>query len=152
MPSCCNILLKIPGEVKTVKVKGSQEAHEAIRPALLSADAAPPAGEGEAKSGKEDEAAAAAATAAGGAAAATAEERVVGGFLHPSDLPPDGLEPQQRALYELIYRRTLASAMAESEADFTTVSLGVGGVDLGATRDEVTAGVLYDSMYPWQYL
>lgn len=92
--------------------------------------------------GNEDEAEAAAAAAAGVAVAVEKKRSVGGGFLHPSDLPPGGLEPQQRALYELIYRRTLASAMAESEADFTTVSLGAGGVDLGAARDEVTMGVL----------
>lgn len=53
-----------------------------------------------------------------------------GTFLHPSDLPLEGLEPQERALYELVYRRTLASTMAESEADFTTVLLGAEGVSL----------------------
>lgn len=49
-------------------------------------------------------------------------------FLRPSELPMDKLEGKQRALYELVYRRTLASAMAESEADFTTVLLEAGGV------------------------
>ncbi|CAN0226871.1 unnamed protein product, partial [Hapterophycus canaliculatus] len=82
------------GDAKAVKVKGSQEAHEAIRPALITGGA-PVGAEG-------------------------------------------GLEEQQRALYDLVYRRTLASAMAESEADFTTVSLGADGVSAGGDAgDEV---------------
>ncbi len=104
------------GNAKLVKVKGSQEAHEAIRPALVgnkgSASAESSGGGG---GGDGDELSAP----AGG-----------GRFLHPSELPLEGeLEGQQRALYDLVYRRTLASAMAESEADFTAVSLG-GGVPL----------------------
>lgn len=110
-----------PGDAKAVKVKASQEAHEAIRPALVTAG------------GPAD---------VTGAASATSDPPVsAGAFLHPSELPqPEegGLEEQQRALYDLVYRRTLASAMAESEADFTTVSLGADGVSTGGEAgDEV---------------
>ena len=104
------------------KVKGSQEAHEAIRPALVGASKGKEGGDGKgAAKTAADEEAEEAGTAAAAAAAAS------GKFLHPSELPADGLEDQQRALYELVYRRTLASAMAESEADFTTVKLGTEG-------------------------
>ena len=65
-------------------------------------------------------------------------ETAPGEFLHPSDLSAEGLEPQQRALYELVYRRTLASAMAESEADFTTVLMGAGGIVLGEEGEPVS--------------
>ncbi|CAM9633486.1 unnamed protein product [Scytosiphon promiscuus] len=69
-----------------------------------------------------------------------------GTFLHPSDLPqPEegGLEEQQRALYDLVYRRTLASAMAESEADFTTVSLGADGVSIGGEAGDEEVDVVF---------
>ncbi|CAN0320026.1 unnamed protein product, partial [Ectocarpus sp. 6 AP-2014] len=119
------------GDAKTVKVKGSQEAHEAIRPALVGATpAATDTADGKQAREEEDEA---------GSGAGSASTSTTGGrFLHPTELPVEedggggrGLEEQHRALYDLVYRRTLASAMAESEADFTTVSLGAGGVSLG---------------------
>ncbi|CAN0543070.1 unnamed protein product, partial [Ectocarpus sp. 12 AP-2014] len=128
------------GDAKVVKVKGSQEAHEAIRPALVGAAPAATdtldrkqAGEGEEEAGSG--AGSASTTAAGGR------------FLHPTEIPVEGdggrgLEEQHRALYDLVYRRTLASAMAESEADFTTVSLGAGGVSLGDGEQEVVDVVL----------
>ncbi|CAN0032179.1 unnamed protein product, partial [Laminaria digitata] len=117
------------GEAKVAKVKGSQEAHEAIRPALIATATPTPDREqeedregGEGGGGGEKE--------GGGGGGGGA-----GAFLHPSDLPMEGLEPQERALYELVYRRTLASTMAESEADFTTVSLGAEGVSLEGQED-----------------
>ncbi|CAN0406658.1 unnamed protein product, partial [Ectocarpus fasciculatus] len=119
------------GDAKIVKVKGSQEAHEAIRPALVGAVPAPTdTADGE-QARKEEES---------GSGAGSASTTTGGRFLHPTELPVEedgggrggrGLEEQHRALYDLVYRRTLASAMAESEADFTTVSLGAGGVSLG---------------------
>lgn len=116
------LLHPIPsGEAKVVKVKGSQEAHEAIRPALLTASTPGNAARGETHSDEGN----------------AAVEAGAGQFIHPSDLPLEGLEPQHRALYDLIYRRTLASSMAESEADFTTVSLGAGGIQLSEEGDEV---------------
>ncbi|CAN0317880.1 unnamed protein product, partial [Ectocarpus fasciculatus] len=130
------------GDAKIVKVKGSQEAHEAIRPALVGAvPAATDTADGE-QAGEEEEA---------GSGAGSASTTTGGRFLHPTELPLEedgggrggrGLEEQHRALYDLVYRRTLASAMAESEADFTTVSLGAGGVSLGDDEQEVVDVVL----------
>lgn len=102
-----------------MKVKGSQEAHEAIRPALLSNASLPgtPSIGGDAKTEVGTEGAK---------------------FLRPSELPMDGLEAKQRALYELVYRRTLASAMAESEADLTTVLLEADGVFVERKGEKVS--------------
>ncbi|CAN0290755.1 unnamed protein product, partial [Ectocarpus sp. 4 AP-2014] len=125
------------GDAKIVKVKGSQEAHEAIRPALVGATPAATDTPDGKQAGEEEEA---------GSGAGSASTTTTGGrFLHPTELPVQedgsgrgrGLEEQHRALYDLVYRRTLASAMAESEADFTTVSLGAGGVSLGDGEEVV---------------
>lgn len=119
------------GETNVLKVKGSQEAHEAIRPALLK-PSPPPVEEGVTPPP----------TIEGVPTDKEVEEELekgLGKFLHPADLPLEGLHPHQKALYELVYRRTLASAMAESETDFTVVTLGAGGVvgEEGARDDEV---------------
>ncbi|CBJ25717.1 conserved unknown protein [Ectocarpus siliculosus] len=112
------------GDAKAVKVKGSQEAHEAIRPALQVVGAVPAATDtpdGNPAGGEEEEA-------GSGAGSASVSSGGGGG---------GGLEEQHRAPYDLVYRRTLASAMAESEADLTTVSLGAGGVSLGDGEEVV---------------
>lgn len=124
------------------KIKGSQEAHEAIRPALVSTSTITiDTTTAEQKAQEENDVLVDGGDAA--AAAAAAVGTTGGGkFLHPTDLPTEGLETQQKALYDLVYRRTLASAMAESEADFTTVSLGAGRIGLeGTGGDEVGRGL-----------
>lgn len=94
-----------------MKIQASQEAHEAIRPALVSSYAS---------SSSED------------------SEHASGHFCPPIDLP-ESLQSRERSLYDLIYRRTLASAMAESVADFTTVMLGGRAVGEGPNTDNAVS-------------
>ncbi len=55
-------------------------------------------------------------------------------FVHPDDT---GLEGKERALYELIWKRTLASQMAEAKKSSVTAKIGVGDAVFTATGTRI---------------
>jgi DNA topoisomerase-1 len=62
-------------------------------------------------------------------------------FLHPSDLPMS-MSSRSKDLYELIWKRTMASQMADAKVSTTTAKISVGPIDGGKSAEFSASGTV----------
>ena len=62
-------------------------------------------------------------------------------FLHPSDLPMS-MSTRSKDLYELIWKRTMASQMADAKVSTTTAKISVGPIDSGKMAEFSASGTV----------
>lgn len=62
-------------------------------------------------------------------------------FLHPSELPMS-MSTRSKDLYELIWKRTMASQMADAKVSTTTAKISVGPLDGGKTAEFSASGTV----------
>jgi len=62
-------------------------------------------------------------------------------FLHPSDLPMS-MSSRSKDLYELIWKRTMASQMADAKVSTTTAKISVGPLDGGKSAEFSASGTV----------
>ncbi|MFM1995533.1 MAG: hypothetical protein RLZZ610_1050 [Actinomycetota bacterium] len=62
-------------------------------------------------------------------------------FLHPSDLPMS-MSTRSKDLYELIWKRTMASQMADAKVSTTTAKISVGPIDGGKMAEFSASGTV----------
>jgi DNA topoisomerase-1 len=62
-------------------------------------------------------------------------------FLHPSDLPMS-MSTRSKDLYELIWKRTMASQMADAKVSTTTAKISVGPLDDGKSAEFSASGTV----------